>query len=197
MSRANPSKRKNLPRAFTVKHNGRTSQLLSPISVFKAINPVSSTPHNVHPTTALWDTGATGSVIDEDIVKDLNLVPVGTKDVTTASATQTKNTYMVSFHLPNGVTVNGLTVTECPSFVGGVNFQVIIGMDVITLGDFAITSLKGETCFSFCLPSFETVDYVKKINSIQYKGVKPRSPCPCGKKDSRGRAVLFKDCHGK
>jgi hypothetical protein len=42
--------------------------------------------------------------------------------------------------------------------------DVLIGMDVITLGDFAVTNENGTTTFSFRIPSLHTVDYVDEAN---------------------------------
>lgn len=36
---------------------------------------------------------------------------------------------------------------------------VLIGMDLITLGDFAVTNKNGQTCFSFRYPSSEWIDF--------------------------------------
>jgi uncharacterized protein YecA (UPF0149 family) len=70
------------------------------------------------------------------------------------------------------------------------NFQVIVGMDVITLGDFSITNVSGLTMMSFRTPSLVAIDYVVEANRLTYAGVGRNAPCPCksGKK--------FKKCHG-
>jgi len=47
-------------------------------------------------------------------------------------------------------------------------------MDVITLGDFAITNRLGNTKMSFRVLSLSEVDYVKQINSGQTGVVAPR-----------------------
>lgn len=40
-------------------------------------------------------------------------------------------------------------------------FDVLIGMDIITRGDFAISNFNGKTLFSFRSPSVASVDFVK------------------------------------
>ena len=50
------------------------------------------------------------------------------------------------------------------------NCDVLIGMDVITSGDFAVSNHNGKTVFSFRVPSVETTDYVKKAQFIRAKG---------------------------
>ncbi len=44
------------------------------------------------------------------------------------------------------------------------NCEALIGMDVITLGDFSITNHNGSTCMSFRVPSGHEIDYVKNLN---------------------------------
>ena len=58
------------------------------------------------------------------------------------------------------VVIQRLTV-NLGTLVGG--FDSLIGMDIITLGDFTITNFKGKTCMSFRVPSQHEVDYVKDI----------------------------------
>lgn len=65
-----------------------------------------------------------------------------------------------------------------------------LGVDVIGIGDFAITNFNGKTVLSFRAPSMECIDYVRQHNKIVLAGVKPNDPCPC----NSGRK--FKKCHG-
>lgn len=102
----------------------------------------------------LWDTGATKSVISSDVARQLGLVPTGTVKVNHAGGVSQSPTYVISLFLPNRVALPGVLVSECPPQPG---FDLIIGMDVITLGDLAITNVGGKTSFSFRIPSVETV----------------------------------------
>ncbi len=43
----------------------------------------------------------------------------------------------------------------------GQGMDILIGMDIITLGDFAITNYNNKTVFSFRFPSSEVIDFVK------------------------------------
>ena len=43
----------------------------------------------------------------------------------------------------------------------GRDLDVLIGMDIISLGDFAITNVGGKTTFSFRFPSIAEIDFVK------------------------------------
>lgn len=63
--------------------------------------------------------------------------------------------YFVSIELPNA-----LQFTEVEVTVGTFgDFDVLIGMDIITMGDLAITNLDGRTTFSFRVPSLVRIDF--------------------------------------
>lgn len=144
-------------------------------------------------TEALWDTGASRSVISSELVQELGLMPVGTTVVNHAGGKGTSNTYIVNFTLPNNVHVAGSLVTEFPHMKGG--FRAIVGMDIICLGDFAVTHAGGHSCMSFRTPSIKAIDYVLEANKIAWANVGRNQPCPCGRKNDKGEPVLFKFCH--
>jgi hypothetical protein len=141
-------------------------------------------------TNALWDTGATGCVITEKLAKELALYPIASTYVDHAGGRSLSNVYMLNLWLPNQVGLEGIRFTEFKHTTG--SFDVIVGMDVITLGDFAITHKHGKTLLTYQLPSFANIDFVKdnkKAEAQKYKNIGRNQPCPCksGKK--------FKDCH--
>ncbi|MDR1021824.1 MAG: retroviral-like aspartic protease family protein [Prevotellaceae bacterium] len=119
---------------------------------------------NYHKTTALWDTGATNCVITPKTVAALGLSPISMREVSHAGGTSVENVYLIDILLPNGIKVGGIDVTECSEQAG--NFGVIIGMDVITFGDFALTNVGGISVFSFRYPSTKTVDYVAEKRNL-------------------------------
>ena len=79
----------------------------------------------------LWDTGSTMTVIPDELASKLNLEPVGKMMAETASGKL------------------------------GPGIDILIGMDIITLGDFVITNYNNKTVFSFRFPSSEVIDFVK------------------------------------
>ncbi len=111
------------------------------------------------PYKAIWDTGATNSVIDKKIAEELGLIPNGIRLVYHANGSERVNSYKVNIVLPNNIMVQMVNVTE-----GDLNgAQVLIGMDIISLGDFAITHRNNGTVFSFQVPSTHEYDFVKQI----------------------------------
>jgi hypothetical protein len=174
--------------AFTLSLPGITNRLITPIIVLPAFDPNTTT--DVQPNrqvNGLWDTGATNTSITAKLAAALNLQVVGVCEVTHAGGkTDRANRYLVNLFLPNNVGVVGVMVTECllPN-----DFDVLIGMDIISTGDFAVTHFNGSTVFSFRTPSIEAIDFVKRQTALTYQGTSANAPCPCGS----GRK--YKQCH--
>ena len=99
---------------------------------------------------ALWDTGAVTSVIDKSLVEKLDLVPFDSGRAYTAQGFYESSMYLVDVLLPNNIIVKGLRVGD-GEFQG---FDMLIGMDVISLGDFHLTN-DGNTVFKFVIPPEE------------------------------------------
>ncbi len=127
---------------------------------------------------AIWDTGASGSAITKKVAHQLGLLPTGMAQVNTANGIVTQNTYTIDIGLPNKVIIQGIIATEIDALAAGCD--ALIGMDVITLGDFSITNHNGNTCMSFRVPSGHELDYVKNLNY----GITPIKNIPSGKPGS-------------
>ena len=109
---------------------------------------------------ALWDTGATITCISEDTVKDLEMVPTGMMPIKTPSGSTDVNTYLADIILPNGVTFRDVKI--CDSKIGEQGFGLLIGMDIISAGEMAISSLGKKTTFSFRVPAKEKHEFAKE-----------------------------------
>ena len=144
--------------AFTLKSNGIMNMLKTDTLVLSDIRN-KNVPYTPKLWRGLWDTGASKSSITQRIVDDLNLIPVGNTNISTANGIVAVNTYFVDFGLPNGVTVKNVLVS-CADL--GEDIDVLIGMDIIRHGDFSITNVNNKTTFSFRTPSVEEIDYVKE-----------------------------------
>ena len=175
--------------ALTLTAKGLLNQIISELTVSAAYdpkNPPQTLPPSVS-TQALWDTGASKSVLSQNLVKTLGLVATGATNVNHAGGMSVSPTHVVNFYLPNKVAFLGVVASEFP---GAGNFGAIIGMDVIRLGDLVITNFQGQTCMSFRTPSLARVDYVEEHNRALFKGVGRNDLCPCGS------GQKFKKCHG-
>jgi len=176
----------NKIKSFTTSYKTLSNVLSNEVIITKAFSPpksesISLGDYDHKKYNAIWDTGATGSVITKKVVQEFDLKPVGMVEVHTASGINTANTYLVNIWLPNKVLVYNLKVTE--GKITG-QYEVLIGMDIISRGDFAVTNYNGRTVFTFRFPSVGCIDFVK--NSYQEKPVKANKkvgrndPCPCG-----------------
>lgn len=190
----------NFQQAFTLRsESGVFRELITQIGVSVPLpkdEEVKLDDGRIHHTLALWDTGATGSVITKTTAANLGLKPSGLAKVNHAGGCEYANTYIVDIFLPNRICFSAMKVTECPDVVG--KFGVIIGMDIISKGDFSFTNNKGNSIFSFKIPSNKETDFVAEIEEAQkYQKIhelwmkKGNDKCPCcsGKK--------YKNCHGK
>jgi hypothetical protein len=113
----------------------------------------------------IWDTGATNSVVTQKVVDNLKLQQIGVAKVNGVHGEDTSPVFLVDFILPLGLTIPGLRVTlgKLPN-----DTDVLIGMDIISLGDFSVTNLDGRTKMSFRIPSCAEVDYVEEAAKSQY-----------------------------
>ena len=185
-------------RVFTTSFNGLAREIINDCGVslpFDGRLSPNDNPPKIHPVKALWDTGATGSAITPKVAKLLGLIPSTKANVQHADGISLQNVYYVNIYLPNKVIVPFVKVTECKNIIG--KFGIIIGMDIISLGDFAITNVGYKTTFSFRMPSLKTIDYVKEFNDTYHKPIIAEKklgrndPCYCGS------GLKFKNCHGK
>ena len=131
--------------------------------VSEAWDPTGPTPSPTMQTfQALWDTGATRSSITQNVVQSLALIHTTFTDVEHAGGiTNNVPVYLVNIVLPNRVQFSGVEVAESKL---PPNIDVIIGMDIITQGDFAVTNRGSKTTFSFRHPPQADIDFVKEDN---------------------------------
>lgn len=148
--------------AFTITNTVLAKQLRTDATVFYNGKNIT--------VPALWDTGATGTCISTSVANALGLVPTGLQSIKTPSGESTVSTYLVDIRLPNGVGIRDVPV--CGSKIGDQGLGLLIGMDIIINGDFAISNYNGKTVFTFRIPSKQTTDYVKQITAE--KAIGPR-----------------------
>lgn len=172
----------NNPLAFTVKADGLLRALVTDVFISEAHDPKIQTPPTLKKFLGIWDTGATHTMITNTVVSECNLAPTGRVMVQTAGGSQQVLTYFVNIGLPNMVQIPQIRVSE--GILEG-DADVLIGMDIISHGDFAITNKNGETTFSFRIPSITEIDFVEEEKSAR-QVVRParkigrNEPCPCG-----------------
>lgn len=150
-------------KAFTSSYRYLSNILANDVLISKASDPIpehiKSEEFQTRQYKALWDTGATGTVITQKVVDECDLRPIGVTEAYTASGISQTNLYLVNVWLPNKVIIYNVSAALAQVF-GDV--EVLIGMNIMNRGDFVVTNKGGKTVFSFRLPSVERIDFVKK-----------------------------------
>ena len=162
--------------AFTSKYGGVSRKLVNEITVASAYDRSNSRKYY-----GLWDTGASASCISQRIVDDLKLIEISKCVTYGVHGPKTTGLYPIAALLPNNVSTG--PIAAALGDFGKQEFDMLIGMDIITHGDFAVTHHKGKTTLSFRTPSMVCIDFVKKtyieqeVNEIK---TGRNDPCPCG-----------------
>ena len=143
------------------------SVLTNECYVSQAWDPGSGEPEpSLKPFKAIWDTGATGSVITQAVVDACGLIPIGITKVSHVDGDYDTEVYLANIALPNRVAFTGIRVTKGKLK----DADMLIGMNIISQGDFAVTNYNGITKFSFRIPSSRHIDFVAEINEIRARG---------------------------
>ena len=111
------------------------------------------------------DTGATKTMVTKHLAEGCGLVPTAQSRVQGVFGAQVVNGYLVNIVLPTqhpnrdqkNVAIQHLSVLEAPALTRGHN--VLIGMDIISKGDFAISNYRGRTMFTYRIPSRGDIDF--------------------------------------
>jgi len=187
-------------KSFTTTFDRITRVLKNEVHVSKAfdlslaLKPLSPENLGAKKFVAIWDTGATGTVINQKVINECGLKPIGIAEVSTANKKRLSSVYLISIFLPNRVSFPQLRVTE-----GTISeADVLIGMDIMTRGDFAVTNSDGRTTFSYRRPSAERIDFVEESRKARgplhpraLRKVGRNDPCPCGS------GKKYKNCCGR
>ncbi len=143
---------------------------------------------------AIWDTGATFCAITQRVVDELNLVVKRPVVTDTANGQRSTYAYLINVVLPNNVLIPGRWATL--STIQGAD--ILIGMDIISRGDFAVSRIGENTKFTFQLPPTHALDFEAERLQLEryYKIYQERLKhgnklCPCGS------GKQWDKCHGK
>jgi len=177
--------------AFTSRYRGLSNTLTNQVNVLPH-DPDSKRPKDLgRKLTAQWDTGANGTVISRKLVKELGLSPISIVEARGCGGTYNTGLYYIDLFLPNQVAIPRLQVSD-GDFE---DIDVLIGMDIICRGDFAVSNYNGKTTFSFRMPSFVEIDYVEKSYIDPHrKEYEPgrNDSCPCGSGKKYKNCCLLK-----
>lgn len=144
-------------KAFTLNYDNCAKFLQTQCTITKGISNQLVKPFEQKTIKAIWDTGAEMSAISHDVVQKLGLIPVSKAKNYTAGGMVNVDIFVINIKSPSNIEFSMIPVTG--NDLG--DTDMLIGMDIISKGDFAITNVGGKTTFSFRIPSVETIDFVR------------------------------------
>jgi len=100
----------------------------------------------------LWDTGATLTFIKPQIRDKLKLCMIKTE--ASADIAGLGGIFKADFTIASIILTENLKIDYCPIYVLDypINFDMVIGMNIINMGDFLINNTDNKTSFSFVTP---------------------------------------------
>jgi hypothetical protein len=129
------------------------SSLLIPVTVSSAVSRLS------FETTALLDTGSSMTSIYVPLARTLNLNSKDNIISHEANSNSVSLIYTATIELPGGIVFPEMRVAD---FKNKHPFEVLIGMDIIGNGDFAITTANSDKVVSFRTPhGMPTIDWTQ------------------------------------
>jgi hypothetical protein len=117
--------------------------------------------------TALWDTGTMMTCMKPRLKEQLKLrviTPNPPMVISGVGGTVKADRTIGSIFL-----ADNFMVEYCPIYVLDFpgNTDLIIGMDIIRMGDFAVCNANGETSFSFAMPPFpDRINFANKAETV-------------------------------
>ena len=97
----------------------------------------------------MWDTGSNATILSTALIRELQPEQFGQGGMVGIGGESEGSTYLMHVCLPTGdvITYQEVYAAELTGC------DAIIGMDIITLGDFHLDLCQGETSFTFSLPN--------------------------------------------
>lgn len=103
---------------------------------------------------AIWDTGATSSMISASMARKLQLNPIGVTQIAGVHGVANAKIYNIDIIFKNGFTIENIKVSEASNFGG---FDLLVGMDIIKRGVFLIDGTDGDLKVLFQFPTASSI----------------------------------------
>lgn len=140
-----PSRVVYIDNIFTAEYGEKVNRLVTPVTVQECGGKKPS----VMIDKAIWDTGAVMSCISEEIVRRENMQPVDNGVLVTLTGQKDIMYYYLDIRLSekiilHNVKVAGISMADRDS-------AFVVGMDIISRGNFSVKNIKGKTeiCFEY------------------------------------------------
>lgn len=102
--------------------------------------------------TAIWDTGAQHSLVTEKIVNTYKLIFTGAScTIRGINGAHQANEYLASLSLAPNIVFPEISLYSIPDEHATTSFQIIIGLDIISRGNFMIKRSGNNLKFKFKL----------------------------------------------
>ena len=145
--------------AFTVFFDHIENILCSKVRIDNPYNPeIMPAPAFADEFEAVWDTGATSTVISRKVAQYLCLKPIGFREVHHGGGKDICQVFLVSMLLPHHIILPYMEIIESNL----TSCDVLIGMDIINQGDFAVSNFQKRTTFTFRTPSLQHFDFLSR-----------------------------------
>ncbi len=157
--------------AFTTTADRIANRIITKVSICAAVSLQDNPEHLIaHEFTALWDTGASRSMISPRVSEKCGLELMTYSTIGTAGeAIQNAPTYLIDVILPHPSNPRIADILAAEGIHNAPGFDILIGMDIISVGDFAISNHNGRSTFSFRWPSYEKIDFTQQHKSLTKK----------------------------
>lgn len=140
---------------FTKEYEVQPEAILSSVIVCPPVDLTADVTVPVHcqVDNVLWDTGATNTLISQQVVDALGLKPLNKAIISSAGGDVESWTYLVHIILPTGTAELNVQVLLNDNS----DYDVVIGMDIINSCDLCYTNKGGKSTFSLRHPSTEKI----------------------------------------
>lgn len=105
---------------------------------------------NMMAVKALWDTGSTQSLISDSIIKMINPVQKSKTKIVSGNEVFESAIYSISISLSEEITFRDVSVQNAN--LSEKDVDMILGMDIISRGDFEIRNYNNIVEFAFRIP---------------------------------------------
>jgi hypothetical protein len=123
---------------------------------------------------AKWDTGANHTVISVNLKDRLNLTPIDSEVLSGVGGSMVIDVVRLAIKLPNGLFISSKHIGVC-NIKSAQGIDILIGMDIIQLGDFHISNAGDKSLFSFVIPSlpvpFSLSASLARLNGVGREGI--------------------------
>lgn len=163
--------------AFKFVYAGIANTLVTPVLCLpRGIAPSPSFDPKPYEILALWDTGATDSCITPAAAKRIGIHKSQVRPIQITGVNSKKQWCPVyktgALVLPQGVPLPGQKLVEAT--VASPHAEILIGMDIISQGDFAISNGGGNTTFCFSMPPAQNpIDLLEKAERVNKRRKQP------------------------